>query len=499
MQIGAASARGVLFVFFAHLQLLFAASPFSHLAVDNICGVAAEFRTGKSDLSFGDYDYGAFSMDATAELANGLNHAYMLISAFLVFFMQAGFAMLCAGSVRSKNVMNILIKNVLDACVGCMAFYFFGWGVAYGVDNDGEASSFIGAGSFFLARNKANGGFSDWKGFIFQWAFAAAAATITSGAMAERTQFAAYLGYSFLLTAFVYPVVVHWVWDGNGWLSAWGDENKQAVIDFAGSGVVHMTGGVAGLMGAIMVGPRTGRFGPDGKAVPMPGHNAALVVLGTFILWVGWYGFNPGSQLAIADGASAEVTARVAVITTLAAAAGGVTAMGLHYALYKVWDLIAVCNGVLAGLVSITAGCPVIEPYAAVIAGAGGAVILWATGKLLLKLKIDDPLEAFAVHGACGAWAVIFTGLFATEGYVTQAYGAPWGKTEYGIFYGGSGALLGNQILEVFIIFVWVGVLMGGFFYSMKVAGFLRSSPEEEALGLDESKHGGSAYNMEKI
>ena len=405
-------------------------------------------------------------MDATAELANGLNHAYMLISAFLVFFMQAGFAMLCAGSVRSKNVMNILIKNVLDACVGCMAFYFFGWGVAYGVDDDGEASSFIGAGSFFLSKNKANGGFSDWKGFIFQWAFAAAAATITSGAMAERTQFAAYLGYSFLLTAFVYPVVVHWVWDGNGWLSAWGDENKRAVIDFAGSGVVHMTGGVAGLMGAIMVGPRTGRFGPDGKAVPMPGHNAALVVLGTFILWVGWYGFNPGSQLAIADGVSALVTARVAVITTLAAAAGGVTAMVLHYSLYKVWDLIAVCNGVLAGLVSITAGCPVIEPYAAVLAGA---------------------------------WAVIFTGLFATEGYVAQAYGAPWGKTEYGIFYGGSGALLGNQILEVFIIFVWVGAIMGGFFYSMKVAGYLRSSPEEEALGLDESKHGGSAYNMEKI
>ena len=441
-------------------------------------------------------------MEASAEVANGLNHAYMLISAFLVFFMQAGFAMLCAGSVRSKNVMNILIKNVLDACVGCMAFYFFGWGVAYGVDDDGEASSFIGAGSFFLAKNKANGGFSDWKGFIFQWAFAAAAATITSGAMAERTQFAAYLGYSFLLTAFVYPVVVHWVWDGNGWLTAWGEPNSLAVIDFAGSGVVHMTGGVAGLMGAIMVGPRTGRFGPDGKAVPMPGHNAALVVLGTFILWVGWYGFNPGSQLAIADGASAEVTARVAVITTLAAAAGGVAAMLLHYSLYKVWDLIAVCNGVLAGLVSITAGCPVIEPYAAVIAGAGGAVILWATGKLLLKLKIDDPLEAFAVHGACGAWAVIFVGLFATEGYVAQAYGTEnWDtdKAEYGLFYGGSGKLMGNQILEVFMIFIWVGVTMGGFFFSMKTAGLLRSSPEEEALGLDESKHGGSAYNMEKI
>ena len=464
-------------------------------AVASICGIAGDF-------SATDYDYGVNALAATAELANGLDHAYMLISAFLVFFMQAGFAMLCAGSVRSKNVMNILIKNVLDACVGCMAFYFFGWGVAYGVDDDGKASSVIGAGSFFLAKNDANGGFKDWKGFLFQWAFAAAAATITSGAMAERTQFAAYLGYSFLLTAFVYPVVVHWVWDSNGWMSAWGgdDSNALSVIDFAGSGVVHMTGGVAGLMGAIMVGPRTGRFGPDGKPVPMPGHNAALVVLGTFILWVGWYGFHPGSRLAISDGVSAEVTARVAVITTLAAAAGGVTAMILHYSLYKVWDLIAVCNGVLAGLVSITAGCPVIEPYAAVIAGAGGAVILWATGKLLLKLKIDDPLEAFAVHGACGAWAVIFVGLFATEGYVAQAYGAPWGsKPEYGIFYGGSGALLGNQILEVFMIFVWVGVTMGGFFFSMKVAGFLRSSPEEEALGLDESKHGGSAYNMEKV
>ena len=351
-----------------------------------------------------------------------------------------------------------------------------------------------------------NGG--NWAGWWFQYVFAAAAATIVSGAVAERAQLIAYLVYTCVITMFVYPVVVHWVWSSGGWLSAFnsageGETNvalRGGMIDFAGSGVVHMTGGVAGLMGAIMVGPRTGRFGPDGKAVPMPGHNAALVVLGTFILWVGWYGFNPGSQLAIADAVSAEVTARVAVITTLAAAAGGVAAMILHYSLYKVWDLIAVCNGVLAGLVSITAGCPVIEPYAAVIAGAGGAVILWATGKLLLKLKIDDPLEAFAVHGACGAWAVIFVGLFATEGYVGQAYGAPWGtKVEYGIFYGGSGALLGNQILEVFIIFVWVGVIMGGFFYSMKVAGLLRSSPEEEALGLDESKHGGSAYNMEKI
>ena len=439
-------------------------------------------------------------MNATAELANGLNHAYMLISAFLVFFMQAGFAMLCAGSVRSKNVMNILIKNVLDACVGCMAFYFFGWGVAYGVDDDGKASEFIGAGSFFLAKNKANGGFTDWKGFIFQWAFAAAAATITSGAMAERTQFAAYLGYSFLLTAFVYPVVVHWVWDSNGWMSAWGgnDSNSLSVIDFAGSGVVHMTGGVAGLMGAIIVGPRTGRFGPDGKAVPMPGHNAALVVLGTFILWVGWYGFNPGSVLAITGTAAVDV-ARCAVTTTLAAASGGIGSMILNYSLYRVWDLVAVCNGCLAGLVSITAGAYVLSPWSAILAGFVGSVVLWGSSKLLLKLKIDDPLEAFPVHGACGAWGVIAVGLFADQKLLGSYMGAASvaDQKNYGALLGGGGKLLGNQILGIVVITLWVGATIGGLFFALKMAGMLRASAEEEAAGLDESKHGGSAYNME--
>ena len=253
-----------------------------------------------------------------------------------------------------------------------------------------------------------------------------------------------------------------------------------------------MTGGVAALVGAMIVGPRTGRFGADGKPNPMPGHNAALVVFASRI--------QRKPAVKHVDVLEGDDTATPsATITTLAAAAGGVTAMILHYALYGVWDLIAVCNGVLGGLVSITAGCPVIEPYAAVLAGIGGAVVVWATGKLLLKLKIDDPLEAFAVHGACGAFAVIFVGLFATEEYVLQAYGTPWGKVEYGLFLGGSGALLGNQILEVVVITLWVSVTLGGFFFAMKQAGLLRSSAEEEALGLDESKHGGSAYNMEKL
>ena len=338
----------------------------------------------------------------------------MLISGFFVFFMQAGFAMLCAGSVRSKNVMNILIKNVLDACIGCMAYFCFGFAISYGTKSSSSFSGeFAGEGFFFLAKGDHDEAFSNWHTFFFQWAFTAAAATITSGAMAERTAFQAYIAYSIILSGFVYPVVVHWIWDTAGWLCNWKTDkdgnadmlNDVGMHDFAGSGVVHMTGGIAGLMGAAIVGPRTGRFDASGRPMAMPGHNAALVVLGTFILWVGWYGFNPGSVLAITGEAAVDV-ARCAVTTTLSAAAGGIGAMVLNYSLYKVWDLVAVCNGCLAGLVSITAGAYVLQPWAAILAGLVGSVVLWASSKLLLKLKIDDPLEAFPVHGACGAWGV---------------------------------------------------------------------------------------------
>lgn len=370
------------------------------------------------------------------------------------------------------------------------------YGVAYGTDKDGSASSFIGAGDFSLAKGDKATGFTDWSTFLFQWAFSAAAATIVSGSVAERTAFQAYLGYSFFLTAFVYPTVTHWVWDTHGWLSAFKTENKLfdvGMIDFAGSGVVHMVGGFAGLMGAMIVGPRTGRFGADGRPIAMPGHNASLVVLGTFILWVGWYGFNPGSMLAIVGADSAAVVARSAVTTTIAAASGGVTAMTINYTLYHVWDLIAVCNGCLAGLVSITAGCSVVEPWAALIAGVVGAFVIWGSGKLLLRLRIDDPLEAFPMHGMCGVWGVFFVGLFATEGYVAQAYGL----AEYGVFYGGSGNLLACQIIGIIVIIAWTCTLLGLFFGAFRAMGMLRTSAEEEAAGLDESKHGGSAYNMD--
>lgn len=431
---------------------------------------------------------------ADATITGSSDNQFLLSSAYLVFFMQAGFAMLCAGSVRSKNTKNILIKNVLDACVGAIAFFIFGYGFAYGTKEGKSTNEFIGNWNFGLQD------FTDWAGFLFQWAFSAAAATIVSGSVAERTAFQAYLGYSFFLTAFVYPVVVHWVWDGNGWLTAFKDNDKLfdcGMYDFAGSGVVHMTGGVAGLMGAMIVGPRTGRFGPDGRVVAMPGHNASLVVLGTFILWVGWYGFNPGSQLAIIGSEAARIVARTAVSTTLSAAAGGVTAMAINYGLYHVWDLIAVCNGVLAGLVGITAGCSVTEPWTAIVCGFISAWVIHGAGKLLLKLKIDDPLEAAPMHGACGAFGVFWVGLMAKKEYVAEVYSGA--EKCAGVFYGGDGSMLGAQIVGVICIFLWVGGLLGLFFLALKKMNMLRTSPEEEQLGLDESKHGGSAYNMELV
>jgi len=428
-------------------------------------------------------------------LQSANNTIFLLFSTALVFFMQAGFAMLCAGSIRAKNVKNILLKNVLDAAVGAIFWYLFGYGIAFGEPGDGNSNRFMGEADFALGLSAVEPSGGSWIHFLFQWSFAAAAATITSGAMAERTQFAAYLGYSALLTGFVYPTVVHWAWSSDGWLTSvpWKKEDGDkslAYYDFAGSGVVHMVGGFSGLMGAIMVGPRTGRFDAQGRPIAMPGHNAALVVLGTFILWVGWYGFNCGSQASATSADDASVIGRVGITTTLAASAGGVTSLFLNYALYKVWDLIAVCNGVLAGLVSITAGCAVLDLYMAIFAGFIGAFVLFGSSKLLLKLRIDDPLEAFPVHGACGLWGVLAVGLFAKEKYLGDN-----DNDRYGALMGGNGRLFGVQLLGAVCIILWTCGILGPFFFVLKQAGLLRTSAEEEAAGLDESKHGGSAYN----
>lgn len=461
--------------------------------------VSESFQTnvfgGDEDLTSAFISSVCDTADLAAANEGGVNYTFILVSAYLVFFMQTGFAMLCAGSVRTKNTMNILIKNVLDACAGALAYYVTGYAFAYG----SSANSFIGHSNFALAGIDKTGGDFDWSFYLFQWAFAAATATIVSGSVAERTQFAAYLGYSIFLTSFVYPVISHWGWSDEGWLSAFrGDYGSLlfdcGYLDFAGSGIVHMTGGLAGLAGAYFVGPRMGRFDEDGKPVEIRGHSASLVVLGTFVLWVGWYGFNPGSALAISGVEYYNVASRAAVTTTLSAASGGVVTLFYLYFVNHIYDLIAVCNGVLGGLVGITAGCAVVEPWAAIIIGGIAAMVIQGADVVLLKFQIDDPLQAAHIHGFCGMWGVFVVGIIATEKYVQQVYGLDDRGNYYGLFYGGGGNLLACQLIGIIAISAWTLGLLGPFFFAMNKIGLLRCSAEVEQIGLDVSKHGGSAY-----
>jgi len=424
-----------------------------------------------------------------------LDILWLLFGAYLVFFMQCGFALLEAGSVRAKNTKNILLKNVLDACLGAIIWWFMGFPIALG-DSTGK---FAGGKDFFMKDLTANvNGSSNYFAFwMFQWAFAATAATIVSGAVAERCKFVAYLVYTTCLTAFIYPVVVHWAWSTEGWLSAWtGDDapylKANGLIDFAGSGVVHMTGGAAALVGAVFLGPRTGRFTPTGAVVDMPGHSTVLAALGTFILWFGWYGFNPVSTLAFEYMGDA---ARVAVTTTLSAAAGGCTTLAIHVALKNPPDVFPALNGILAGLVSITAPCPVVEPWAAAFIGFVGGFVYYGSSSLLKKLQIDDPLDASPVHFFCGIWGVLSVGLFAEKEYVGSVYGKD--PDAYGAFMGGGGKQLGNQIIGVLAITGWVCSTCALVFGTLKALKMLRVSAEDEELGLDSSHHGGDAYNFE--
>ena len=404
---------------------------------------------------------------------------WLFFGGCLVFFMQAGFALLEAGSIRAKNTKNILIKNSLDACLGAILWWTVGYSFAFGVEGD-SPNKFIGGKDFFSALEKP-ASTTYYAFWFFQWAFAATAATIVSGAVAERCTLSAYAAYTCLLTAFVYPVVVHWTWSSEGWLTD-GDIGP-GFLDFAGSGVVHMTGGGAALMGAYFLGPRIGKFGADGKPVDIPGHSSSLQCLGTFILWFGWYGFNCCSTIAWSDMVTAT---KCAVTTTLAAAAGGVSALLCEVVSGKHADLPPILNGILAGLVSITAGCNVTEPWSAFVIGLVGGVVYTYACKLLLMLKIDDPLSASPVHFFCGAWGVIATGLLAS-------------KKNNGLLTGGStgGKQFGIQLLGVLAIASWTCILSGLLFGALKAAGMLRVSAESEEKGMDESKHGGSAYRMQ--
>ncbi|KXZ53813.1 hypothetical protein GPECTOR_6g731 [Gonium pectorale] len=393
--------------------------------------------------------------------------------------------------------MNILLQTVLDGAASAIMWYLVGFGFAYGEGD--HPNGFIGDALFALARYSSHHtgtGIGNWTNWFFQWAFCATAATIPAGAVAERFNFNAYLGYSLFLGGLVYPVVVHWVWSPVGWL---GYANRRpllgtGMIDFAGSGVVHMVGGLAGLTGAAMVGPRLGRFDMDGRPVPMPGHSAILVVLGTVLLWFGWYGFNPGSALIADQRSAATLAGRAAVTTTLSGAAGGLTCLLLSVVRSVSWDLLSLCNGMLVGFVSITAGCHVLEPWAALLAGAVGAMLFEGACALLLRLRVDDVVSAGPMHGVAGAWGVLVVGLLAKEEYVMQAYARD--SHPHGLFYGGGGKLLACQVIGVLAIGGWVVGTMGPFFLAFKLAGSLRISAQEEHTGLDVSKHGGSAYHM---
>ena len=420
----------------------------------------------------------ASAQDAISESTQALlDNFWVLLAGFLVFLMQAGFAFVEAGLTRAKNIANIMAKNLADMCIGALAFFTVGYGIAFG--NDG--ASLIGLDSWFLSGSNSDisSGLSTYTEFFFQVVFAATAVTIASGAMAERTKFQGYLIFSAVMTAFIYPMVVHAGWHGDGLLSdlAIGDAR---FTDFAGSTIVHSTGGWAALMGAIFLGPRLGRFGSHGPQA-IPGHNVGFTVLGVFILWFGWFGFNPGSELALNS-----VVAHAALTTLLAAAAGGIVAGFVIWKHSGAVEVAMVGNGVLAGLVSITAGTATMNPMGALITGAIGGVLVVYSVFFFDRIRIDDPVGAISVHGICGAWGTLAVGLFATVGADPR-----------GLFYGGGFSLLGVQAIGILIVFGWVVLTSGIVFFVMKKLNLLRISKGDELKGLDISEHGSSGYGLE--
>ena len=416
---------------------------------------------------------------------------WLLICAVLVFFMQCGFAMVEAGAVRHGSVKSILFKNLLDPCFAALTFWAFGYGFAYGGSDDPNV--FIGDKFFFLSNFES---VDSYANFLFQWAFAATAATIVSGAVAERCKIEAFFMYNILLTGFVYPVVVHWVWSAEGFLSAWvtSDSLKGklfadvGMVDFAGCGVVHMVGGLAGLIGASVLGPRSGEWKKYGT------HNAPLVCFGTFVLWMGWFGFNCGSTLLFNGGdQSSHLASKVAVTTVLSAASSGITSCFIWNRLGEAWSIERTCNGILAGLVGITAGCAVVECWAAVVGGIISAFIYtFASIFVKDKLGIDDVLDAAAVHFFCGMWGLVVAALFASKEALTlAAYPEP--QIE-GLFYGGSGKRLGVAVVGILCITAWVTAIMLPFFMLLDKKGMLRVAFEAEVEGIDKTEMGGVGY-----
>ena len=399
---------------------------------------------------------------------------WFLIGAALVFWMQAGFAMVETGFTRAKNAGNILMKNLMDFCIGTVVFILIGFSLLLGEDLLG----FIGKPGFDIFTNYAN---FDWSNFVFNLVFCATTATIVSGAMAERTKFLSYCVYSAIISALIYPIEAHWIW-GGGWLSQLGFH------DFAGSCAIHMVGGLCALIGAKMVGPRIGKFTKDksGKITKVnafPGHNIVIGCLGVFILWLGWYGFNGAAATSM------EQLASIFLTTTIAPSIATVVCMIFTWIKYGKPDVSMCLNASLAGLVGITASCDVTDAFGAIIIGiVSGLLVVFGVWLLDYKLHIDDPVGAVAVHFCNGIWGTIAVGLFATTT-------APGNDTFVGLFYGGGSALLGKQLLGILTVCGWTAVTITITFFIIKVIFGLRVSEEEEIVGLDSCEHGlTSAY-----
>ena len=391
------------------------------------------------------------------------DYMWTLVAAALVFFMQAGFALVESGFTRAKNAINIMMKNLMDFSMGSLAYWAIGFGLMFGVSKTG----WFGTSGFFLSDFEVGGDPWVLAFWMFQVVFAATAATIVSGAMAERTKFVGYLLYSVLISAIIYPIFGSWAWgsllNGSGWLENLG------FIDFAGSTVVHSVGGWAALAGAIVLGPRLGKYTKDGRIKPILGHSMPLAALGVFILWLGWFGFNPGSTTA----ANKDI-AMIFVNTNLAAAAGAVLAMLTSWAKFGKPEVGMSLNGALAGLVAITAPCASVSPSSAVIIGAIGGVVVVMSVLFFEKIKVDDPVGAISVHGVCGAWGTLAAGIFNL---------------------GGTGAkIIGVQVLGIAACFLWVFPVALIMFKLIDKTIGLRVSPEEELEGLDLSEHAGTAY-----
>ena len=405
----------------------------------------------------------------TAAIEGDMGMLWMLISGILVFLMQAGFTLVESGMTRSKNVVNIAMKNVLDIAVGSLVFWFVGYSLMYGE----SASGWIGWSGFMFNQGPAD--------LFFQTVFCATAATIVSGAIAGRTKYTTYIIFSVILTAFIYPIAGGWEWNG-GWLNNTDGIMPAEFIDFAGSSVVHAVGGWAALVAAILVGPRLGKY-IDGKAVSIPGHNKLLATIGVFILWFGWFGFNGGSQLAW-GGDDAVGASMVVLVTNLAASAGAIGALILSWVKYGKPNLDMTLNGALAGLVSITAGCGNITEGGSILAGfIGGIIVVFAMEFVEQKLKVDDAVGAFSVHGICGAWGTLVIGLWGIDG-----------DSPIGLLNGGGANQFLAQLIGTLAYAIWAVVTSYIFLMILKKTLGLRVTEKEEIEGLDLSEHGALAY-----